>query len=245
MSTIPTYDDPLMPPEMPAPRRLSALAVTSLVLVLIAWCPVVGLLGPLLGLIALILILINPAVKGLPLAIAGIVLGLGLQVALWVGVGRIFEEAVERPREFMVAVQDRDWTAVRATSAGDAAAASEEAMIAFADALDARYGRFTEWEPVPPPPGTQPDPATGLYPFAFLVRTADGSEATISFDMLIADEATGSILWRPAAVTVTDADGTVIAFPPPAPESGIPAVVAPEVPADPGASETPPDAGGS
>lgn len=239
MSSIPTYHDPLMSPESPAePRRLSALAVTSLVLVLIAWCPVVGLLGPLLGLVAVILILINPAVKGLPLAIAGIVIGLGLQVALWVGIGRIFEEAVERPREFIVAVQDRDWTAVRATSAGDAAAASEEAMIAFADALDARYGRFTEWEPVPPPPGTQPDPATGMYPFSFLVRTADGSEATIAFDMMIVDEATGSILWRPASITVTGTDGSVIVFPPPTPEA------AAEVPDAPESPETP-DAGGS
>ena len=111
-------------------------------------------------------------------------------------------------------------------------------MIAFADALDARYGRFTEWEPVPPPPGTQPDPATGVYPFSFLVRTADGSEATIAFEMMIVDEATGSILWRPASVTVTGTDGSVIAFPPPAPEA------AAEVPDAPESPETP-DAGGS
>ena len=86
-------------------------------LVLIAWCQVVGMLGPLLGLIAVVVILLSPSVKGLPLALAGIVIGLGLQIAVWVAAGRVFEAALERPREFMVAIQDRDWTAALATSA--------------------------------------------------------------------------------------------------------------------------------
>jgi hypothetical protein len=220
VSTLPPYAEPQFnAEEAPIVRRTSTLAVTGLVLSVLACCPLVGLIGPLLGLIALILILMNPALKGAVIAIAAIVIGLALQAAVFVGLGRVYTVITERPQEFVVAIEAGDWTAARAAAGGAAAAATDDEFAAFAAALEDQYGAITAWELIPPPPGTQPDPSSQSLPWSYLVTTEKAGRATVEFDLLMVDEVSQQFLWRPSAMTIRSNSGGAdeLTFPPAAP----------------------------
>lgn len=220
MSTLPPYAEPQFHAEAaPVMQRTSTLAVTSLVLAVIACCPVIGLLGPLLGLIALILIVTNPALKGAVFAIAAIIIGIALQAVVGFGLFRGYELLMERPQEFVVAIEADDWTAARAAAGGDAAAATDEQFAVFAAALDDQYGAITSWEFLPPQGAVQPDPNTQMMPWSYRVMTEKAGGATIEFNLLVVDEVSRQFLWRPAGMTITSVSGSAaeLTFPPKAP----------------------------
>ena len=71
-------------PDLDA-QKTSRLAVGSLVCSLILCCPITTIVGPLLGVGALLQIGGNPALKGRRIALAAIALGIAF--TLWQGVG--------------------------------------------------------------------------------------------------------------------------------------------------------------
>lgn len=125
-----------------APARTSILAWTSLVLSLICCIPGLGALGALLGVGAVVGISKSDGrVKGMGLAIAGVVIGLIITL-IWIFAAIGFDSAVKglgRYADAITAVENDDQQAI---SSWVSATASPAEMAAFRDALNAEYGAF-------------------------------------------------------------------------------------------------------
>ncbi len=126
--------------------KTSGLAVTSLIFSLILCCPLTTILGPLLGLGAIVRIGRNPALKGRGLAVAAIILGIGFTVFqgfcarfAWEHFYRVMFTG---PGTALVAGFAGDANGFRADFTGAAANATDEEVAAFVDELQDRYGAF-------------------------------------------------------------------------------------------------------
>jgi hypothetical protein len=137
----------------PAQPRLSGLAVASLVCSLIFCCPIVTLIGPLLGLSAIVSISAHPAERrGKGLAIAGIIIGLittaagGLFLYWVVMLGRgMFEFADQEVPAALHDAFDGKFDDFRARLTPAAARAADDTVTqAFLDLLTNRYGAFVD-----------------------------------------------------------------------------------------------------
>lgn len=144
-------DAPVVYGDGVARPPLSALAVASLVCSLIVCCPIVTLIGPLLGLSAIISISAHPTERrGKGLAMAGIIIGI-LTTALG-GAGIVYLMQVYRGMgEFvaddvpaaMDAAFDGKLPEFRAVLSPRAANAATDAQIQqFLDGLMGRYGPY-------------------------------------------------------------------------------------------------------
>lgn len=142
--------DPSMGGEFPggmyeAPARTSKLAVTTFVLGLVSCACLPGLLGVILGLIAIPRISASGGrLKGYPWAGIGLALSLlGVSGWVWLGKGAVnfFSIPPQMSAQFIQAAQSGDMTTAR--SLLDTAGQADDARVqAFAAEFQQRYGTF-------------------------------------------------------------------------------------------------------
>lgn len=139
--------------------RTSGLAVASLVSSLIFCCPLVSVMGPILGVAYFVAAAGKPWLRGKGLAIAGIVLGTLVTAAtalgLWAMV-QLFVRAMELPGEAIAKIEQGDEAGVRELFMPGSIPSGSREIEAFAAELDARYGAFvsaTVDQMAPPPVG--------------------------------------------------------------------------------------------
>lgn len=125
--------------------RTSGLAVASLVSSLIFCCPLVSVMGPILGVAYFVAAAGKPWLRGKGLAIAGIVLGTLVTAAtalgLWAMV-QLFVRAMELPGEAIARIEQRDDAGVRELFFPGTIPAGSGEIEAFAAELEGRYGAF-------------------------------------------------------------------------------------------------------
>ena len=135
-------------PQTPTGPRgeLSLWALASLLCSVSMICPPAAVLGPLLGVRALVEIKSNPNRRGRRLALAGIVIGVlatgGWGVAAWWWNVNARRPMVEGPKVELEAGFRGDLTALKRGFHGDGATAADAEAAAFIAALRERYGRF-------------------------------------------------------------------------------------------------------
>lgn len=154
-----SYDNPYAQPMedagaagyAPPQPKMSGLAVASLVCSLFICCPIVTLIGPLLGLSAIISISANPAERrGKGLAIAGIIIGI-LTTALWAagiyfgaqlmrGAGEFVTQEV--PAAFDAGYDDKFLEFRAVLSARASRSATDDEIRQFLADLESRYGPY-------------------------------------------------------------------------------------------------------
>ncbi len=224
-------------------QKTSGLAVASLVCSLILCCPITTIVGPLLGVGALLRIGGNPALKGRRIALAAIALGIAFTLGqawscswLW---GTFVTPVTEGPTTALTAGFSGDLVAFRSEFDPSAAKATDAQITEFIEALRRRYGEFVScrFDEKHPPESEFGDPRVL---FRYVLEFADKSveaEAVFAF----ADETTGFVLkW--GSITVFDPDLGDLTFPqPPQPATGDEPVA---VPADDGSAPAT-DEGGS
>ena len=243
------------------PPKTSRLAVTSLIFSLILCCPLTTILGPLLGLVSVIRIGGNPALKGRGIAVAAILLGAIFTGGQFWG-GRwiyetIFVPMFVGPSDALATGFDGDIAGFKDHFYGPGASASDAEAVAFIAELERRYGRFVSCEL---DQQGQPESQGSVMQFDYRIVFADqtvGCETEIVY----ADKRTGEWPLKLGYVTIFDDDLGDLTFPdsdwgggsgtppevtpPPAtlPEADPDATEAPESTTLPGA-ETADDSGG-
>lgn len=146
MSTFETFDN--LDAE-PVAKQRSRLAVTSLVCSLIICCPITTILGPLLGVIALIKMKSKPHLSGKGFAWSGIVVGVIVTI-LWVFASLFFVKIatgfIEQTRrvstETIQAGYDGDYETFREHLTRSAAQVSDAEIKTFIELLENRFGKF-------------------------------------------------------------------------------------------------------
>ncbi len=225
----------------PGAQKTSGLAVASLVCSLILCCPLTTIVGPLLGVGALLQIGGNPALKGRRIALAAIALGIAFTLGqAWTcsWLYGLVAPVMEGPTTALTAGFSGDLVAFRSEFDPTAAKATDAQITEFIEELRRRYGEYDSCEFH----GSNQPPQLGASrtPFLYELQFADKSveaEAVYAFG----DETTGFVLkW--VSITVFDPDLGDLTFPqPPQPATGNEPVAAP---ADDG-SAPPADEGGS
>ncbi len=231
-------------PEVQPPKT-SGLAVTSLIFSLILCCPLTTILGPLLGLVSVIRIGGNPALKGRGIAVAAILLG-AIFTGGWVWGGRWVYETIAvpmfvGPSDALATGFDGDIAGFKDHFYGPGASASDAEAAAFIAELERRYGGFVScMYNQQGQPKTQGPVMPLDYRIVFADQTAD-CESEIVF----ADEQTGAWPKKLGYITIFDDDLGDLTFPDPdwgggsgaPPEATPPPATLPE--ADPDATEAP------
>jgi hypothetical protein len=181
------------------PMRTSGWALVALLCSLGVFCPVLTIVGPVLGVIALREIGRSDARRGRGLAWAAIVLG-AVVTAAWAGGGIWWHVNVRRPLLSGPQAELRagfagDVAAFKAGFTSDGASASDAEARSFLNALSSRYGTFIEASL------DMPDDADAAavdrhrpvlpYRLVFDGQTVQGEAAFV-----IADAATGRLLCR-------------------------------------------------
>lgn len=212
-------DDYNTPPDQP--QSTSGLAIASLVCSLIICCPLVTVLGPILGIAAIGKIGSPPRQRGKGLAIAGIIIGILTTVVSSVSIYyvyrftvNIFEFVETAPQEAMRAGSAGDLNAFRSHFHGVGATASDEQVQAFLDEVEERYGDFVSAEvdrgaaqPVPGGFGTT------TFPMAYLLHFSD-TTVTAEAEVVLADPSTGQQMQKIGYILIEDADRGDLRFPP-------------------------------
>jgi len=127
----------------PVAEVTSPWAIASLMCSAVVVCPLATLLGPLLGLKAIAEIRARPGLKGIPLAVAGIALGLATTL-LWIGAAIWLNVAVRQP---ILAGPEPELRAgfrgeIESFKAGFVAEVPDAIAIEFINELTRRYGPF-------------------------------------------------------------------------------------------------------
>lgn len=195
------------------PQTTNGMAIASLVCSLIICCPLVTILGPILGAISLSSIGSPPRQKGKGLAMAGIIIGLLTTVisvaAYWQGfrwMMSYIDFVMEGPQPALQSGYANDLNGFRAQFHGAGATATDEQVQAFLNELEARYGTFLS-AAIDEQAGGAPVTPTGapniVMPYILQFR-----DATVSADVELhfADEATGRQLKALGYIHVYDPD---------------------------------------
>jgi hypothetical protein len=131
-------------------QKRSGLATVSLICSLIVCCPIVTLIGVILGIVALVQMR-GKQIAGRGLALAGIIIGIVTTVLISLGIAFLVNAAMEvldqTPKLVTTAIQSGiqgDMEAFRAEFTYDAAAANDEEVTSFIATLTSRYGKFDE-----------------------------------------------------------------------------------------------------
>ena len=134
--------------ETAVPQR-SGLATTAMVCSFIVCCPITTIVGPILGLIALISLKGKPHISGKGFAWTAIIVGL-ISTILWVVIGffvgrmaiQFIQQAGEVTTTTIQAGFDKDYTTLRAGLAQSSSDVSDEEIGQFVNELESRYGTF-------------------------------------------------------------------------------------------------------
>lgn len=195
--------------------KTSGLAVTSLIFSLILCCPLTTILGPLLGLGALLQIGRNPALKGRGIAFAAIIMGVVFSVAQGIGAYQGYRAFVlpvmEGPRVAFETGFANDPTGFRAEFYGEGAATSDAEVQAFIDELRQRYGEFVSlhFDDANAP---QPAFRQSSAPFPYKI-TFENAAVTSEAELIFADEATSAFVMKWGSITIFDSDLGDLAYP--------------------------------
>lgn len=177
----------------PAATKTSGLAMTSLIFSLVVCCPLTTILGPLLGIAALVRIGGNPALKGKGLAFVAIILGVVFTLAQGFGgyqMWQLMQPVLEGPNVALTAGFAADTAVFKAEFHGAGATASDTEVTAFIDELRNRYGTYQSCrfdETSSGPTGAYGDP---VIPFPYIL-TFDNGEVQIEAKYVFADRGTG------------------------------------------------------
>jgi len=198
--------------EIAQPRKTSGVAIAALVSSLIFCCPITTILGPILGIIAMGTMGMRR--KGRVLAIAAIVIGVGVTAGQWMVWTNVFRPMLEAmmngPAPALTVGFGGDYAGFNGSLYG--VTATDDDAKAFIDELRSRYGEFSSSE-FAQTQQTQPKVGTSEVPFqyrlTFANATLDG-EAVIVF----ADRATGDLVNKPRSITVFDPDKGDLVYPP-------------------------------
>jgi len=134
--------------EMAEPQR-SGLATAALICSLIICCPITTIIGPILGLIALIQLKGKPHISGKGFALSGIVIGVVSSI-IWivisvrvVGMGmELLEKAQTLSTEAIQVGYEGDYQTFRTKFSKNVPSMSDEEIKTFIDTLQTRYGNF-------------------------------------------------------------------------------------------------------
>lgn len=134
----------------PPAKVTSPWAIASLMCSLVVVCPLATLLGPLIGLKAIAEIRARPGLKGTPLALAGIAIGLAVTI-MWVGSlfwlnSSVRQPIVRGPVNELQAGFRGDPTGFKAGFVGSGAEMPDEHAVTFINELTRRYGPFRAME---------------------------------------------------------------------------------------------------
>ncbi len=200
-------------------QKTSGLAVGSLVCSLILCCPITTIVGPLLGVGALLQIGGNPALKGRRIALAAILLGVVFtlgQAWFWYwSITTFVRPYMTGPAAALTAGFSGDLAAFKSEFEGAAAKATDAQITEFIDQLRGRYGEFVScrFDADNAPPPTFGDPRV---PFRYRLTFTDKSPVEAEAVFAFADETTGFVLkW--VSITVFDPDLGDLTFPQPPP----------------------------
>ncbi len=208
------FDPSLHSPEVQPPKT-SGLAVTSLIFSLILCCPLTTIIGPLLGLVSVIRIGGNPALKGRGIAVVAILLGAiftGGQFwsCRWV-YDTIFVPMLVGPSDALTTGFDGDIAGFKDHFYGAGATASDAEALAFIAELERRYGDFVscalnqQGQPVTQGP---------VMPFDYRIVFADQT-VDCETEIVYADEKTGKWPKKLGYITIFDDDLGDLTFPDP------------------------------
>ena len=207
--------DTTFDPQPTAATKTSGLAITSLIFSLIVCCPVTTIIGPLLGIGALVRISGNPALKGKGLAFAAIIMGVVFTLAQgWGGyqTWQVMKPVLAGPNAALTAGFAGDTAALKAEFHGAGATASDTVVTAFIDELRTRYGAYQSCrydETATGSRGTFGDP---VIPFPYIL-TFDNGEVQVEAEFVFAEPGIGWIKkW--GSITVFDPDLGDLTYPP-------------------------------
>jgi hypothetical protein len=211
--------------EQPVPEqaRTSRMAIASLVLTVLSCCSVCGVVPVILSIVSIIRIKLNPALRGMGIAVIALVLNLGLTIAstVWMlpQAKQLFEQVfglmLRGPADAIRAGQSGDVEAFLATvyQGGPDAPDTEDASV-FLDALTDRFGQIQssvlqDQNRGAPQPGATDAPIEYLLTF-----TKDGKTSAIKCEVLwrMANDA-GELDVKMKRIRVF-ADDMEIVFPP-------------------------------
>ncbi len=236
------FDPGLDNPEVQPPKT-SRLAITSLISSLILCCPLTTILGPLLGLVSVIRIGGNPALKGRGIAVAAILLGATFTGGQFWSGRWIYETflapMIAGPTAALETGFDGDIAGFKDHFYGAGATASDAEAAAFIAELERRYGGFVSCMY-----NQQGQPKTRgpVMPLDYRIVFADQS-ADCETEIVFADKQTGAWPGKLGYITIFDVDLGDLTFPDPdwgggsgaPPEATPPPATLPE--ADPDATE--------
>ena len=210
--------------EAPAGEtKMSGMAVMGLICSLVFCCPVVSILGPLLGAGAMVRIGGNPALRGRGVAIAAIVIGIATTGLGGAGYYKLYD-VVAKMQAAIEEVPDQAFTA---GASGDYAAFhdgmypgpgvvfGDDEAAAFFTEFERRYGAPTSvalnatQQASPSPMGTP------SIPLNYTIYTESGQSVPAVITIVIADEVTGE-LWinRMGEIRISDSDNGDLIYPP-------------------------------
>lgn len=201
------------------PHNTSGLAIASLVCSLIICCPLITLLGPILGVAAIAKIGTPPRQRGKGMAIAGIIIGTLFTIIGAIGVfygGKWVADysrfLTDGPQEAMQAAAAGDLDGFRAQFHGPGAAASDEQVQAFLDELEDRYGsfvsaRFDEGAGQTPPFGAT------VFSLPYILEFSDET-VTAEVELHLMDEATRQQIQKLGYILIDDPEHEDLRFPP-------------------------------
>lgn len=181
--------------EQPTPEqpRTSKLAIASLVMTVLSCCSVCGVVPIVLSIVSIIRIKLNPALRGMGIAVIALILNLGLTVAssVWILpqakqlIDQVFGMMLRGPADAIRAGQSGDVEAFLANvyRGGPDAPGTEDASV-FLDALTERFGQIEssvlqDQNRGAPPPGAADAPIEYLLTF-----TKDGKTSAIKCEVL-------------------------------------------------------------
>jgi hypothetical protein len=130
-------------------QERSTLTTVALISSLIVCCPVTTILGPILGVVALIRLRSRPHLKGKGLAWSSIIVGI-IATAVWAVLGMLtfnfITDFVEQTRtvstETIQAGYDSDYSTFRSYLTKSSSQVSDEEIQIFIETLKERYGNF-------------------------------------------------------------------------------------------------------
>ena len=130
-------------------QERSGLATTSLICSLIICCPIATIVGPILGLIALIQMKGKPQITGRGFAWSGIIIGV-VSTIVWVGIGAFvtkmgfdfIEKVATLSTETIQAGYEGDYEKFRGNLTRSSSSVTDEEIEEFIETLKTRFGKF-------------------------------------------------------------------------------------------------------